>query len=143
MGIYVGIALGGFSGYAAESSHDGWRKVFDWCGAFGVVYALVLLFALPDRPKTRQVAVTMPSISPMVALRELLTKGAFILLVLYFTLPALAGWVVKDWMPPILQNMFHLGQGKAGVSATLYVTIASFCGGEPHPAVGFSRVRWG
>src|SRR5207248_4359707 len=70
----------------------------------------------------------LPAISPLPALRELLTNGAFLLLVFYFTLPALAGWVVKDWMPPILRNMFHLGQGVAGVSATLYVTIASFGG---------------
>lgn len=127
MGIYVGIALGGFSGYVAESSH-GWRAVFDWCGAFGVAYAFVLLFALRDLPKEKQDAAAQPAISPLPALRELFSTGAFILLVLYFTLPALAGWVVKDWMPPILRNMFNLGQGKAGVSATLYVTIASFAG---------------
>jgi MFS family permease len=62
------------------------------------------------------------------SLRELLTNRAFLLLVLYFTLPALAGWVVKDWMPPILKKQFHLGQGQAGVSATLFVTFASFLG---------------
>jgi MFS family permease len=48
--------------------------------------------------------------------------------VLYFTLPALAGWVVKDWMPDILREQFGLGQGKAGVSAVLYVQIASLIG---------------
>jgi MFS transporter, Spinster family, sphingosine-1-phosphate transporter len=48
--------------------------------------------------------------------------------VLYFALPALAGWVVKDWMPAILKEKFHIGQGKAGVSATLYVNIASLAG---------------
>jgi sugar phosphate permease len=43
-------------------------------------------------------------------------------------LPALAGWVVKDWMPAILKDMFNIGQGKAGVSATLYVNIAALVG---------------
>ena len=127
MGIYAGMALGGFSGYVAESSH-GWRAVFDWCGAFGVVYALVLWFTLRDAPREKRSADAQPAISPLPALRELLTNRAFLLLVLYFTLPALAGWVVKDWMPPILRKMFNLGQGTAGVSATLYVTIASFAG---------------
>ncbi len=47
---------------------------------------------------------------------------------LYFTLPALAGWVVKDWMPAILKQQFNLGQGQAGVSATLYVNLASLAG---------------
>jgi MFS family permease len=127
MGIYAGMALGGFSGYVAESSH-GWRAVFDWCGAFGVAYAALLFLTLRELPKTNPSGEEKPAISPLAALRELFSKGAFILLVLYFTLPALAGWVVKDWMPPILRKMFHLGQGTAGVSATLYVTIASFVG---------------
>jgi MFS family permease len=47
---------------------------------------------------------------------------------LYFTLPAIAGWIVKDWMPEILRERFDLNQGKAGVSAVLYVTIASLVG---------------
>ena len=127
MGIYAGVALGGFGGYVAESSH-GWRAVFDWCGAFGVVYALVLWFTLRDASREKRSAESLPVISPLPALRELLSNRAFILLVLYFTLPALAGWVVKDWMPPILRRMFGLGQGMSGMWATLPVTIASFAG---------------
>jgi MFS family permease len=126
-GIYAGMALGGFSGYVAESSH-GWRAVFDWCGAFGVFYAVVLWFMLRDAPREKRTVESPPVISPLPALRELLSNRAFLLLVLYFTLPALAGWVVKDWMPPILRTMFGLGEGSAGVSATLYVTIASLAG---------------
>ena len=127
MGIYAGVALGGFSGYVAESSH-GWRAVFDWCGAFGVIYALVLWFTLRDAPREKRTADSPPVISPLPALRELLSNRAFLFLVLYFTLPALAGWVVKDWMPPILRKMFDLGEGRSGLWATLPVTIASFVG---------------
>ena len=58
--------------------------------------------------------------SPIAAVGELLGNRSFVLLVLYFTLPALAGWVVRDWMPAILKAEFGIGQGKAGVSATLY-----------------------
>ncbi|RYD66673.1 MAG: MFS transporter, partial [Verrucomicrobiaceae bacterium] len=47
---------------------------------------------------------------------------------LYFTLPALAGWVVRDWMPAILKAEFGIGQGKAGVSATLYWQVAAIVG---------------
>jgi predicted MFS family arabinose efflux permease len=60
--------------------------------------------------------------------RGLLGNRNFILLVLYFTLPAIAGWVVRDWMPDILKEKFNLGQGKAGISAILYVQIASLAG---------------
>src|SRR5690606_36243215 len=34
----------------------------------------------------------------------------------------------RDWMPEILREKFNLGQGKAGVSAILYVQIASVIG---------------
>jgi sugar phosphate permease len=60
--------------------------------------------------------------------RGLLPNRNFLLLVAYFTLPAIAGWIVRDWMPEILREKFHLGQGKAGVSAILYVQIASIVG---------------
>ena len=71
--------------------------------------------------------------SPMGALARAAGKPSFILLVLYFTLPAMAGWIVRDWMPAILKTEFGIGQGKAGVSATLYwmvaAIIAALCGG--------------
>jgi sugar phosphate permease len=50
------------------------------------------------------------------------------LLVLYFTLPAMAGWVVRDWMPAILKQQFNVGQGKAGVAATVYWQAAAIVG---------------
>lgn len=40
----------------------------------------------------------------------------------------MAGWVVKDWMPAILKQQFGIGQGRAGVSATLFVNIAALLG---------------
>jgi MFS family permease len=126
MGIYVGIILGGFAGYAADSPAIGWRSAFAWCGAVGVVYAVPLFFLLRNPPARAEAAEPAPRFFD--AFRELLTNRGFLLLVLYFTLPALAGWVVKDWMPDILREQFGLGQGKAGVSAVLYVQIASLVG---------------
>ncbi len=127
MGIYAGVILGGFSGYLADDPTFGWRFAFDVCGIVGVLYAIPLFLLLrnPVRP-----AGTLASrrTSPGGALRELLSNGSFILLVLYFTLPALAGWVVRDWMPAILKAEFHIGQGKAGVSATLYWQVAAIAG---------------
>jgi sugar phosphate permease len=59
---------------------------------------------------------------------SLLTNFSFILLVLYFTLPAMAGWIVRDWMPTILRERFDISQGEAGVSATLFVSVAAVAG---------------
>jgi MFS family permease len=49
-------------------------------------------------------------------------------LVVYFTLPAIAGWVTKNWLPTFLADTFNLKQGQAGLSATGYIQIASFAG---------------
>lgn len=126
-GIYVGQILGGFAGYLADSPDHGWRWAFSTCGMVGVIYALPLLAALRD-PVRPAPAVDAPKESAGGVFRGLLGNRNFILLVLYFTLPAIAGWVVRDWMPEILREKFNLGQGKAGVSAILFVQIASLVG---------------
>ena len=92
MGIYVGVILGGFSGYVADSPAYGWRWAFSLCGIIGVVYAIPLFAFLRNPPRP---ADAKPQPSPIAAAGELFTNLGFILLVLYFTLPALAGWVVQ------------------------------------------------
>ena len=125
-GIYLGQICGGFAGYVADSPDHGWRWAFSTCGMVGVIYALPL-FALLRNPPQAAATAEAPGESRGV-LRGLLGNRNFLLLVLYFTLPAIAGWVVRDWMPDILKEKFHLGQGKAGVSAILFVQIASLVG---------------
>ena len=123
MGIYCGVMVGGFAGFVADAPDLGWRFMFDFTGLAGILYAIPLLFLLRDVPRQTSLdssgAVSAkPSVG--VAVVELLTNRNFILLVMYFTLPALAAWVVRDWMPAILQKAFNISQGKAGVSASLY-----------------------
>jgi predicted MFS family arabinose efflux permease len=126
-GIYIGQILGGFAGYLADSPDHGWRWAFTTCGMLGVIYALPLLAALRDPVRPAPTAESRAAAAGGV-FRGLLGNRNFILLVLYFTLPAIAGWVVRDWMPEILREKFSLGQGKAGVSAILFVQIASLIG---------------
>jgi MFS family permease len=127
------VILGGFTGYVADAPALGWRWMFNVTGLVGILYAPVLLMVLRDAPK--QLTASDVESQPRVvsALRELLTNKSFILLVMYFTLPALAGWVVRDWMPAILQKSFNISQGRAGVSATLYwqaaAIVSAFFGG--------------
>lgn len=136
MAIYVGVMIGGFSGYVADNPNLGWRWAFAAAGIVGVLYSIPLMFVLRDAPRnssnttgssdTTQSSGNRPS--PLAAISELLLNPSYILLVLYFTLPAMAGWVVKDWMPAILKTQFGIGQGMAGVSATLFVNIAALFG---------------
>ncbi len=125
IGMYFGMILGGFSGYAADMPEIGWRATFHWIGLAGILYAIPLLTFLRDPPQTTNKDDRAPKPSVDTALRELFANKSFLLMIAYFTLPALAGWVVRDWMPSILQENFNISQGVAGVSATLYWQIAA------------------
>lgn len=141
-GIYLGQILGGFAGYVADSPDFGWRWAFSTCGMIGVIYALPLLAALRDPKRSDEQAPVEGApgrARTSGVVRGLLTDRNFILLVFYFTLPAIAGWVVRDWMPEILREKFHLGQGKSGLSAVLYVQIAAIVGVVTG---GFFADRW-
>jgi MFS family permease len=126
-GIYAGLALGGIGGYVAD--HSSWRNCFTWFGAAGVLYAVVLLLTLKDAPeKDRLPGASGPAVTIAETLRSLWLQPAFWILVVYFTLPAIAGWAAKNWLPTILADTFNLKQGPAGMSATGYIQIASFAG---------------
>lgn len=123
-GIYAGLALGGIGGYIAQTSS--WRNCFTWFGAVGVCYAVVLTFTLRDAPTAG--SGSKPRVAVGETLRALWSQPAFWILVLYFTLPAVAGWVTKNWLPTYLADTFKLKEGRAGLSATGYIQIASFAG---------------
>ena len=126
-GIYVGIIIGGMGGYIADSSY-GWRAAFTWFGVAGVLYSFVLLAFLRSAPRAASGHVAEVPLGVRESLSQLLGCGAFLLLVLYFTLPGMPGWVVKSWMPSLLAETFKLGAGQAGLSATVWVTLASLGG---------------
>lgn len=138
MAIYCGVITGGFGGYVADAPELGWRVAFTVCGAFGMLYAVPLVLLLRDAPPSAESG-AVAKVSPVRGLRELATNVSFVLLVLYFTLPALAGWVVRDWMPAILKQQFDIGQGRAGVAATLYWQLAALVGAF---AGGWLADRW-
>ncbi|GBL42672.1 MFS transporter [Verrucomicrobiota bacterium] len=135
IGIYLGVMLGSLGGYVADDPALGWRWAFTGLGLLGVVYACPLWWYLRDTPRAQ------PAEAPraFAAVGDLLGNRDFCLLLLYFTLPALAGWVVRDWMPSVLQKDLGLTQGMAGVSAVVWwqgAAIISALGG------GWLADRW-
>jgi MFS transporter, Spinster family, sphingosine-1-phosphate transporter len=125
--IYLGVITGGFGGYIADDPALGWRSAFTACGVFGMLYALPLVMVLRDVPKPVETSKE-KGVGLLDSFIQLLSNRMFLLLVAYFTLPALAGWVVRDWMPAILKEQFGIGQGKAGVAATVYWQAAAIVG---------------
>jgi MFS transporter, Spinster family, sphingosine-1-phosphate transporter len=144
MGIYCGVILGGFSGYAADNPRIGWRGLFGLCGVIGILYAIPLFFLLKNHPGNPSEANGRDSegqsnLGIGASLRELFSNGAFLLLVLYFTLPAIPAWIIRDWMPAILKKQYDISQGLAGVSATVYLQIAAIVGAV---VGGYWADRW-
>ena len=150
-GIYAGLALGGIGGYIAD--HDSWRDCFTWFGAAGMIYAIILMIGLRDA-KTSESREKNDSVSVAGTLRALWSQPAFWILVVYFTLPAISGWLTKNWLPTFLGDTFNLKQGPAGMSATGYIQLASLGGVFPGGVVSrlvdapdesgadFPRARW-
>ncbi len=125
-GIYAGMALGGISGYIAQTSS--WRDCFTWFGWIGVAYAVVLMMTLRNPPRESGTLKPAPPVKVLATCRALWTEPAFCLLVAYFTLPAIAGWMMKNWLPTFLADTFDLTPGPAGLSASGYIQIASLVG---------------
>jgi MFS family permease len=127
MAIYCGVICGGYTGFMADIPSVGWRVTFEFCGVIGIVYAIPLAIFLRNAPNSNvETGATKVFIGQ--SYLELLTNPAFILLVLYFTLPNLAGWVVRDWMPAILKQEYNVSQGTAGIAAAVYQQVASILG---------------
>ncbi len=102
---------------------------FDACGIFGMLYAIPLFLLLRNPADADGATREQRGASPCrSAARVAATNGSFILLVLYFTLPALAGWVVRDWMPAILKAEFGIGQGTGGRLGHVYWQAAAIVG---------------
>ena len=123
IGIYLGVMLGSLGGFVADSPQLGWRWGFTTIGLAGVIYAVPLFFLLREPVGQRQIPVG--TASPLAAWRQLLANPSFLLLLGYFTLPAIAGWVVRDWMPSVLQKDLGLTQGLAGVNAVIWWQAAA------------------
>jgi MFS family permease len=120
IGIYLGVMLGSLGGFVADSPKLGWRWGFSSIGLVGVVYAVPLFLLLGRCSRDDVARGHVPRESPFGSAAALLGSGSFRLLLAYFTLPSIAGWVVRDWMPSVLRKDLGLTQGLAGLSAVIY-----------------------
>ena len=128
-GLYAGLALGGIGGYIA--TYWGWRFGFHIFGAFGVIYAILLLYILKDNKQPAEVeenSSESEKITPFSALKALFGETSFYILLFYFAVLGMVNWLVNGWLPTFLKDHFHLNLGQAGLSATGYIQIGSFIG---------------
>ncbi len=124
-GIYVGVILGGWGG-GWMGERYGWRFAFAALGAFGVVYASLLLLTLRGKETATREEAAKPRF--LSAARELLSLPGFKTLLFVFASFSLANWAIYTWLPAYLYERFNMRLAAAGFSATFYIQVASFGG---------------
>lgn len=128
-GLYVGQALGGFG--AAAADRLSWQICFQGIGLAGMGYALLLLVLLKEKRAALATA-AQPVYRTLGAIlhtwRNLLSRFPFWIMILYFSIPSLPGWAVKNWLPTLFADRLQISMKLAGPIATITISMASFIG---------------
>jgi MFS transporter, ACS family, D-galactonate transporter len=124
----MGQALGGFG--ATIASAFSWKTAFYSFGLIGICYSVVLILFLREKKvntvETTINITTRPSITKGLAL--LLSNISFWIILLYFAVPSLPGWAVKNWLPTLFANNLNIDMSQAGPLSTITIAASSFIG---------------
>jgi MFS family permease len=121
--VYVGTIAGAFFAGLIGQRY-GWRWSFVVFGGLGLILGLPLLRWLREPP--RQTVREKSSLWSF--LRTLMRSPAALLLLAGFCCANFVAMVLLSWMPKFLYDRFHLSVALAGLSATVFVQVASMCG---------------
>lgn len=128
-GIYMGQALGGFG--ATFATMFSWQQAFHTFGFIGIAYSFILIMFLKEdsREKGAKISInknTLPSLFRGVGL--LLTNISFWVILIYFAVPSLPGWGVKNWLPTLYAQNLHIEMRIAGPISTITLAGSSLLG---------------
>ena len=129
-GLYTGQAIGGFGATLAAALS--WQQAFHWFGIVGVVYAIVLMLFLYEKPnhikeKPAPEAAAKKG-NPFAGLGIVLTNWAFWVILFYFAAPSLPGWATKNWLPTLFAESLNIPMSEAGPISTITIALSSFVG---------------
>lgn len=144
-GLYIGQALGGFGAtIAAEYS---WQKAFHWFGIIGILYSLVLIIFLREVKGTAREQENTKTENENAKLEDegLKVQGAgmagifkglgllfsnisFWIILMYFAVPSLPGWAVKNWLPTLFSQNLDIDMSVAGPVSTITIAASSLIG---------------
>ncbi|PVD52848.1 MFS transporter [Terrimonas sp.] len=128
-GLYMGQALGGFGATIADKYS--WQETFHSFGLIGVVYAVILVFFLKEYKRPALIADdNVPNKKPSLfkGLAVLLSNISFWVILMYFAIPSLPGWGVKNWLPTLFSENLHIDMATAGPMSTITIAASSFLG---------------
>jgi MFS transporter, ACS family, D-galactonate transporter len=127
-GIYMGQAFGGFG--STVSAMYSWQHTFIFFGFVGMAYALVLMFFLKDsaRPSASVTLKDSKTVGVFDGLFSLLKSFPFWIIVIYFAVPSLPGWAIKNWAPTLISENLDIDMSRAGPIATISISLSSLMG---------------
>jgi len=132
--VYIGTIAGGFFG-GLISQFYGWRWSFIVFGAMGVLLGFVLTKFLiePERGaadledfQVRKHQEHRMSVGEF--LKVIWTTPTVLLCMGAFMLDNFVGMVLLSWMPAFLYEKFHLSLAMSGLTATIFIQLASMVG---------------
>jgi MFS family permease len=133
--VYAGTILGSWLGASMAAYFDDWRVGFYFFGGAGMVLALVFYTFLQE-PRRGQAESAPPELAAhgIVEARPLsfgetvaalFRSPAAPLLMLAFVGANSVAAMFLIWMPTFMREKFRLPEGEAGLTATLYIQLAS------------------
>jgi MFS transporter, Spinster family, sphingosine-1-phosphate transporter len=118
-----GIAAGGwFGGWAADML--GWRSGFQILAGAGLVYAIVLGFAVARFRLPKPTPITKSGSGPF----DVIRSRCFLALVMAFLLFCAVLWVQYAWLANHMYEQFRLSMTEAGFTATIFLQVSTAAG---------------
>jgi MFS family permease len=127
--VYAGTIAGGFfAGFIGQ--HYGWRWSFIVFGGLGVILGFVLNQFLrePRRGQADSADAPTASLNFGQFVELLRTTPTVLCLMGAFICSNFVAVVLLTWMPKFLYDKFHMGLAVAGLTATVFVQLASVVG---------------
>jgi len=118
--VYIGTIAGGFFAGLIGQVY-GWRWSFVVFGGLGILLGFVLSRWLREPVRGQLDAATPAGKGKLGSPRLYLLMGAF-------CCANFVAVVLLTWMPKFLYDRFHMSLAMSGLTATIYVQLASMCG---------------
>ena len=137
--VYIGTIAGGFFAGLIGQRY-GWRWSFIVFGGLGILLGFILSRHLrePVRGQSEHLVAT-ANLPLGETLRAILNQPSAILLLGAFFCANFVAVVLLTWMPKFLFDRFHMTLAMSGLTATIYVQLASMLGAV---CGGWMADRW-
>jgi MFS family permease len=128
-GTQVGSSMSFLGGMLAE--RQDWHTVFIIFGIIGILFSVIVIFFLRDTPHLNVDDIPERhdnNINFVKGIKDLFKRRSFNLMVAFWALIGVVGWLITGWLPTYYKEHFNLTQGIAGLYATGYIYPATIVG---------------